>query len=175
MAPLVSTVTLMPILQNCAIATPIPNPLLPSLALDSSLLLGGGASLNWKSQLQSATALSTMEAEYSALSQSLCTLLPLQSLLLEVATTIGICPHLCATIHAHAFEDNQGAFLLATNQQLMNRTKYYIVKWHHFWGHVKDGTLTICCFATEFQQADGHTKGLVHEVFKCIHKLNQGW
>jgi hypothetical protein len=124
----------------------------------------GGAPLYWKSQLQSAIALSTMEAEYSALSQSLHTLLPLRSLLHEVATAIGVCPRLCATIHAHAFEDNQGAFLLATNQQLTNRTKYYIVKWHHFWGHVKDGTLAICRVATEFQRADGHTKGLVHEV-----------
>jgi hypothetical protein len=135
----------------------------------------GNAPLVWKSQLQSEISLSTQEAEYSSLSQSLRTLLPLRSLLIEVTTALGIDERLRATIHARAFEDNQGAFLLATKQRITNRTKYYLVKWHHFWGHVKDGTIEICKVATDLQRADGHTKGLVREVFERIRKLNQGW
>jgi hypothetical protein len=135
----------------------------------------GNAPLVWKSQLQSEISLSTQEAEYSSLSQSLRTLLPLRSLLIEVTTALGVDERLRATIHARAFEDNQGAFLLATKQRITNRTKYYLVKWHHFWGHVKDGTLEICKVATDVQRADGHTKGLVREVFERIRKLNQGW
>lgn len=135
----------------------------------------GGAPIIWKSQLQSLITLSTMEAKYLALSHSLHTLLPLYSLLLEVATAIGVDPTLCASIHVHAFKDNQGAYLLVTNQQLTNRTKYYLVKCHHFWGHVKDGTLEICKVATDLQRPDGHTKGLLCKVFKRICKLNQGW
>jgi hypothetical protein len=135
----------------------------------------GGAPLIWKSQLQSSIALSTMEAEYTALSQCLRTVIPLRELLLEVSTAVGVSPALRATIHARAFEDNQGAFLLATNQQLTARTKYYLVKWHHFWGHVKDGIIEVCKVATEDQRADGHTKGLVRNIFERIRKLNQGW
>jgi hypothetical protein len=96
-------------------------------------------------------------------------------LLIEVTTALGIDQALRATIHARAFEDNQGAYLLATGQRITNRTKYYLVKWHHFWGHVKDGTLEICKISTDLQRGDGHTKGLVREVFEKIRKLNQGW
>jgi hypothetical protein len=135
----------------------------------------GNAPLVWKSQLQSEISLSTQEAEYSSLSQSLRTLLPLRSLLLEVTAAIGVSACLRATIHARAFEDNQGAYLLATKQRITNRTKYYLVKWHHFWGHVKDGTIEVSKVSTDLQRADGHTKGLVREVFERIRKLNQGW
>jgi hypothetical protein len=135
----------------------------------------GGAPLIWKSQLQSEISLSTQESEYSSLSQSLRSLLPLRSLLLEVTTALGIDPALRSTIHARAFEDNNGAYLLATSQRITNRTKYYLVKWHHFWAHVKDGTLEICKVSTDLQRADGHTKGLNRETFERIRKLNQGW
>jgi hypothetical protein len=87
-------------------------------------------------------------------------LLPLRLLLLKVTAGIGVPDTICSTVHARAFKDNQGAFLLSTAQRITNRTKYYAVKWHHFWGHVKDGH---------------HTKGLVCEVFERIRKLNQGW
>jgi hypothetical protein len=135
----------------------------------------GGAPLIWKSQLQSAILLLTQEAEYFALSQSLRTLLPLHLLLLEVTAASGVPDTICSTIHARAFEDNQGAFLLATAQPNTNRTKYYAVKFHHFWGHVKDGLVEVFKVDTTLQRADGHTKGLVCEVFKRIRKLNQGW
>jgi hypothetical protein len=135
----------------------------------------GGAPLIWKSQLQESISLSTQEAEYSALSQSMRTLLPLRSLLLEVTAAIGVPETICSTIHARAFEDNQGAFLLATAQRITNRTKYYAVKFHHFWGHVKEGLVDVLKVDTTVQRADGHTKGLVREVFERIRKLNQGW
>jgi hypothetical protein len=103
------------------------------------------------------------------------TLLPLRSLLLEVTAAIGVPETIRSTIHARAFEDNQGAFLLATAQRITNRTKYYAVKFHHFWGHVKEGLVDVLKVDTTVQRADGHTKGLVREVFERIRKLNQGW
>ena len=135
----------------------------------------GGAPLIWKSQLLSEISLSTQEVEYSCLSQSIRTLLPLRSLLIEVTDALGIDQALRATVHARVFEDNQGAFLLATKQRITNRTKYYLVKWHHFWGHVNDGTVEVLKVSTHLQRADGLTKGLVREVFEKIRKLNQGW
>jgi hypothetical protein len=96
-------------------------------------------------------------------------------MLLEVTAAIGVPDTIRSTIHARAFEDNAGAFLLATAQRITNRTKYYAVKWHHFWGHVNDGSVEVLPVDTTLQRADGHTKGLVREVFERIRKLNQGW
>jgi hypothetical protein len=96
----------------------------------------GGVPLVWHSQLQSEISLSTLEIEYSSLSQAMHTLLPIRSLLMEVAPAIGLQKALVATIHARVFEDNNGAYLLATNQRITCRTKYYLVKWHFFWNAV---------------------------------------
>jgi hypothetical protein len=82
----------------------------------------------WRSQLQSEILLSTLESEYSSLSQAMHTLLLIHSLLLEVVPAIGLQKALVATIHARVFEDNNGAFLLAMNQHITHHTKYYLDK-----------------------------------------------
>jgi hypothetical protein len=51
---------------------------------------------------------------------------------------------LVATIHARVFEDNNGAYLLATNQRITRCTKYYLVKWHFFWNAVRFSRLIRC-------------------------------
>ena len=67
------------------------------------------------------------------------------------------------------FKDNQGAYLLATNEQLSVRTKYFCVKYHFFWQHVyhrdrnPDGWFVIAKCDTEVMNADYLTKGLVRE------------
>jgi hypothetical protein len=131
--------------------------------------------LVWRSQLQSEISLSTLEAEYSALSQSLRTLLPLRTLLIEVAQAIGLDPTLRATIHCRAFQDNQSSHLLATTHRITNRTKYFLVKWHWFWHHVDKGHVDIDRINTLLMRADGLTKGLVRDLFEKNRKLNQGW
>jgi hypothetical protein len=60
----------------------------------------GGVPLVWRSQLQSEISLSTLESEYSSLSQAMRTLLLIRSLLMEVAPAIGLQKALVATIHA---------------------------------------------------------------------------
>lgn len=71
------------------------------------IILMGGSSLIWHSKLQTKTALSTMEAEYSALSSSLRALLPLKRMLHELTTGIDLPTSTIATIKARAFEDKQ--------------------------------------------------------------------
>ena len=131
--------------------------------------------LVWKSQLIHEICLSTQESEYAALSQALCVVLPICSTLLELVIPVGLNSYTCATVHARVFEDNNGAFLLATTHCIMNCTKYYIVKWHHFWEAVLLGHITIHKLGTEEQCSDYLTKGLVHVPYNCIHKYNQGW
>jgi hypothetical protein len=103
----------------------------------------GRVPLVWRSQLQSEISFSTLESEYSSLSQAMHTLLPIRSLLLEVAPAIRLEKALVATIHARVFEDNNGAYLLATNQCITHCTKYYLVKWHFFWNAIRNGEVTV--------------------------------
>jgi hypothetical protein len=105
---------LMPALQAPSLASVL-------LFLLAQYLLCGAHSFSQKS-------LSTLESEYSSLLQAMCTLLPIRSLLMEVAPAIGLQKALVATIHARVFEDNNGAYLLATNQRITCCTKYYLIK-----------------------------------------------
>lgn len=135
----------------------------------------GGCLLVWKSQLQTEITLSTLHAEYSALSQCLRTVLPIRALLIELSTAIGISAAIRSTIHARVFEDNAGALLLANNHRLTTRTRMFLCKLHHFWQHVKDKTVQIEKVDTKENKSDYFTKGLSRELFETIRKLNQGW
>jgi hypothetical protein len=135
----------------------------------------GGVPLVWKSQLQSEISLSTQESEYSALSQAIRIVLPIRRTLLELVVPIGLNNYIRATVNARVFEDNNGAFLLATGQRITNRTRFYQVKWHHFWDAVKRGDIEVHKIGTLEQRADYLTKGLTRWAFERIRKLNQGW
>jgi hypothetical protein len=80
-----------------------------------------------------------------------------------------------ATIHAEVFEDNNAALLLATNQHLTSRTKYFLVKWHFFWSHVNSGDIKISKIETKKQNADFATKALPREPFEANRLRVQGW
>jgi hypothetical protein len=139
------------------------------------IIMLGGCPILWKSQLQTEISLSTLEAEYSALSMSMRTLIPLRSLLSELITGLNLPQQLKSSISCRVFEDNNGALTLATKQRITNRTKYFLVKWHFFWSHVRDGTIQIHKIDTKEQRADYLTKGLNRDTFEHIRKLVQGW
>ena len=132
--------------------------------------------LIWKSQLLSEISLSTLEAEYSALSQAMRAMIPLRSLLLEMSSTLGLPLEIPSTIKCTIFEDNNGELLLATNQRITSRTKYYLVKWHHFWSHIKpQGPFDVEKIDTKKQRADYMTKGQATDGFENNRFLCQGW
>jgi hypothetical protein len=135
----------------------------------------GGCPILWKSQLQTEISVSTLESEYSALSASMRTLLPLRDLLGEICKELTLPPDFKSTIRCQVFEDNNGALLLATKQRITNRSKYFLVKWHFFWHHVRNGDVEVLKIATTDQLADYLTKGLNRDVFERIRKLAQGW
>jgi len=133
------------------------------------LITLGSFPILWKSQLQSEITLSTLEAEYSALSSALRVLIPVKNTLAELIINIqstSSAPPLI--ICCRVFEDNNGALLLANKQQLTTRTKYFHVKWHFFWDKVTAGEITIEKIATDLQQADYLTKGLPRVPFERI-------
>ena len=133
-----------------------------------------GCPLVWKSQLQSHISLSTLEAEYSALSFTLRTLLPIKRLLLELVEALSVDEVIRTSVQARAFEDNQSALYLATNQRITNRTKYFLTKWHWFW-QLTPKEFTCHKIGTEKQLADFLTKGLVLQLFLNNRRRVQGW
>lgn len=127
----------------------------------------------WKSQLLSHICLSTLEAEYSSLSISLRTLIPLRRLLDEILATLNPTDSVTARVQANVFEDNDGALLLARNHQITNRTKYFLVKWHWFWSVASDFVLSRV--ASKDQRADFLTKGLPRDDFENNRRSTMGW
>jgi Reverse transcriptase (RNA-dependent DNA polymerase) len=135
-----------------------------------------GCPLVWKSQLQTDIALSTLEAEYSALSVALRTLLPLRRMLKGIAEVLNLPPKIQATILAEAFEDNQGCLALATNHRLTSRTKYFHVKWHWFWYNYQVlGEFQISYIQSSLQDADYLTKQIPRDAFQENRRRTQGW
>ena len=133
----------------------------------------GGFPLLWKSKLISETCLSTTEAEYSALSYCLRDLIPVRRLIFEMAAAMGY----TALIHTTIHEDNDACRLLATTRQLSSRTKYYLVKMHHFWEWMEknEDSVTVTRVKSEKQQADYLTKTLPTAGFLNNRLLTQGY
>ena len=139
------------------------------------LITIGGCPLTWTSKLQTEIALSTMEAEYIALSQSMRELLPLRSLVKKMATAMAFNQTFAIRTHSTVFEDNNGALILASSPRMTPRSKHIAVKYHFFRSHVASGDIRICKINSEDQKADIFTKGLVRTTFETVRLLLMGW
>ena len=135
----------------------------------------GGCPLLWVSRLQSEIALSTLEAEYIALSQAMRDLLPMRRIVKEVSASLGLPSDYAATMKSTVFEDNNGALGLASSPKLTPRTRHISVKYHFFKSHVIPGEIEIVKVDTKLQKADIFTKGLTTETFESIRLILMGW
>ena len=138
------------------------------------VLFYGGCPLLWLSKLQTEVALSTTEAEYIALSQSLRDVIPLLGLLAELQDVFTFATKQ-ALLSCSLFEDNAGALTLATDHKSCPRTKHIGLKYHHFRGHVMSGLVKILPITTFEQTADIFTKPLPAVTFKYLRKKLMGW
>jgi hypothetical protein len=130
----------------------------------------------WVSKLQTEIALSTTEAEYIALSQSMRDLLPMRELLIEISKVIQFDATKPAVTHSTIFEDNNGAIALAQAPRITPRTKHIAVKYHHFRSKIGgENGIHIAKIATDLQRADILTKGLGGIKFESIRRLMMGW
>ena len=73
------------------------------------------------------------------------------------------------------FEDNTTALALANNHRLTNRTRYFNVKFHHFWGAVHNGSVKIKYCPTTLMDADYFTKSLPRAPFVKNRIREKGW
>ena len=92
----------------------------------------GGCPLAWVSKLQREIALSTLEAEYIALSTAMRDLLPMRELLKEVMSNMKLNHNQTTTINSTVFEDNNGAISLALSPNISPKTRHIAIKYHFF-------------------------------------------
>ena len=136
----------------------------------------GNCPVTWSSKLQTEIALSTLEAEYIAMSTSMRELIPLRRLLIEISERLNLEKMKTALVCSHVFEDNNGAIGLAESPKMTPRTKHIAVKYHWFRDQIgeKKGIL-LKKIESENQKADIFTKGLTMDTFRKIRKLLMGW
>ena len=160
------------------------------------VILYRGSPLLWVSKLQTQIALSTMEAEYVALSQSMRDLIPIRQILQEIMETVF---HAQPTIayHAHSkafedvapgtisslstieqstvYEDNHACLKFARMAQLSPRTKHIGIPYHWFRTQVLNLSIHIEPVPTTKQLADQFTKGLSLVPFQISRRILMGW
>jgi hypothetical protein len=104
-------------------------PVDPSTAKSRSrwIIFYAGCPISWASKLQSQIALSTTKAEYIAMSQALCDVIPAMNPLQEMRKRdfMVICTK--PYVYCKVFEDNSGALELASLPKLHPRTKHMTV------------------------------------------------
>ena len=128
----------------------------------------------WVSKLQTEISLSTVEAEYIALSQSMRDIIPFLDQLNELDSVFQQdSPK--PVIHCKLFEDNNGALELAKAPRYRPRTKHIAIKYHHFREHVRSGKVSIHAIDTNEQIADQFTKALPSPLFKYLRSKLIGW
>jgi hypothetical protein len=138
------------------------------------VIMYAGCPITWCSKLQTEIALSTTEAEYIALSQSLREVIPVIDLMKEINEIFPInIP--TPEIHCKVWEDNNGALALANGQKFSPRTKHIAIKYHHFRSHIKNGTISVHPIDTKEQTADIFTKPLDQSLFIHLRRKLSGW
>jgi histone deacetylase 1/2 len=139
------------------------------------VLFYAGCPIFWASKMQTEIALSSTEAEYIALSQSMREILPLMELMKEAhAMKVPIKPQ-CPKIHCTVFEDNSGAIEIAKVPKMRPRTKHLNIKYHHFRSFVQEGSISVQHVSTDEQIADIFTKPLNEDLFGHHRKKLVGW
>ena len=111
-----------------------------------------GAPVSWSSRLQPTTALSSVEAEYLALSDVVKEVLWFREMLRE----LGFPPSGPTTINV----DNTGAISLAKNPVAHQRTKHIDIRHHFIRDHIEAGDIEIQYVNTKDNKADWMTKSL---------------
>ena len=140
------------------------------------VIMYAGCPIVWGSKLQREVALSTTEAEYNALSESLREVINLMQLMAETETRlrwkVGKEP---PKVHCKVFEDNSGALEMARLPKMRPRTKHVCVRMHHFKEHVRTGKVTIHKIPTQHQLADIATKAQPRDLFQSQRESLMQW
>ena len=112
----------------------------------------GNCLISWKSRSQKTVTLSSMEAEYVAVSEVCMEIMFVKQILefLKIKVEFPI------TVHC----DNVGAIFLGYNQKNSQRTKHVDIRHHYVRQYVEDGIVKIIFVKSEENTADAYTKNV---------------
>ena len=158
------------------------------------VILYKGSPLLWVSKMQTQIALSTMEAEYIALSQAMRDLIPICEILKEFMHIVfNITPSILYHTHSKAFtdvsegttkncieqstiyEDNQACLKFARMPKLSPRTKHIGIPYHWFRSKITNLEIQVEPIDSNSQLADQFTKGLCKVKFQAARLCLMGW
>ena len=111
-----------------------------------------GSTVSWQTKKQHTVALSTVEAEYMALSSAVKECIWLRLLLRELGFP--------QDDESVIWEDNQGCIALANNPKLHERSKHIDVRHHFIRQNIADSIVKIQYMESERMPADGLTKAV---------------
>jgi hypothetical protein len=144
--------------------------------------------LSWVSKLQTQIVLSTMEAEYIALSQSMRELISVREILREIQrfAMSGKSRKLTLRTHSKAFvldqipksivyEDNESCLKFATMSKMSPRTKHIAIPYHFFCTQVSELEIAAIGVSTTNQLVDQFTKGLTENMLKKARNELMRW
>lgn len=128
------------------------------------------------SKMQTEIALSTMEAEYIALSTAMRALLPMRRIQQSLCHAFSITQTERSQISI-VWEDNRAAKILASNDppRMTPRSKHIAIKYHWFRSHLSPNSIEIRYIQTSKQKADILTKPLQKQKFQTARELLMGW
>jgi hypothetical protein len=147
----------------------------------------------WVSKMQTKIALSTLEAEYIALSQSMRDLIPVRGVLKEIMLVVfykRFTPE--CTTHSKAFqdgtpskdeiipqsevfEDNMACMKFAQMQKLYKHTKHLAAPLHWWRSKLINLEIIIRSVKSANQLSDQFSKGLGRDLFEQHRKALMGW
>jgi hypothetical protein len=144
------------------------------------VILYSGCPVYWGSKLQTEIALSTTEAEYTALSTSARELIPIRRLLRELtlhSPLRNLLSHPPGQLPpSTVYEDNASCIALATKDNHHKpRTKHISLNYHHFKDYLKTGALQIVKVASAANLADIFTKPLTQVLHERLRLGMMGW
>jgi hypothetical protein len=115
--------------------------------------------VSWCSKKQATVALSSVEAEYMALSDASRETLYVSNLISEFFQIAKPIP---------VYVDNKGAGFIAENNINNKMTKHIDIRYHFVRYYIKDGTIELFYVPTAANIADALTKALVAEIHKRL-------
>ncbi|GKB32801.1 retrovirus-related pol polyprotein from transposon TNT 1-94 [Tanacetum coccineum] len=115
--------------------------------------------VSWSSKKQKSTAISSIKAEYIALSGCCAQILWIRSQLTDYGLQFNKIPVYC---------DNKSVISLCCNDVQHSRAKHIDVRYHFIKEHVENGIVDLYFVRTEYQLADIFTKPLPRERFNFL-------
>ncbi|GKA55182.1 retrovirus-related pol polyprotein from transposon TNT 1-94 [Tanacetum coccineum] len=119
----------------------------------------GDKLVSWSSKKQKSTAISTIEAEYIAMSGCCAQILWMRSQLTDYGFAFNKIPLYC---------DNRSAIALCCNNVQHSRSKHIDIRHHFIREQVEKGVVELYFVSTDYQLADIFTKALPRERFEFL-------